>query len=80
MRYPASASGIVAPKHDIEPTADSLVLRDDIGYFIKAGMSSDEVSSCVSAMSAAQKYRLLKQHYTPTNDTVFSYNQDGGCN
>ena len=44
---------------------------NDLGYIIKPLMCCEEVSGAVSSLSAGQKYKLLTDHYKPSDNFPF---------
>ena len=55
-------------EHDQPEASDVL---NDLGCIIKPSMCCEEVSHAVSELSAAQKYKLLTDHYKPNADFPF---------
>ena len=55
-------------------------LDADIGRFINALMTPEEISKAVSNLSDAEKYELLKNPFVPGNDYQYSAVKAGGCN
>ena len=58
-----------------EPT-----ILNDIGLIIKEGMSVEEVSHAVLALSLSQKYLLLTEHFKPDHQFLFPKIYSNGCN
>ena len=58
-----------------EPT-----ILNDIGLIIKEGMSVEEVSHAVLALSPSQKYLLLTKHFKLEQQFVFPKINSNGCN
>lgn len=58
-----------------EPT-----ILNDIGLIIKEGMSVEEVSHAVLALSPSQKYQLLTKHFKPDQQFLFPKIYSNGCN
>lgn len=55
-------------------------LKNDIGNFINATMSSEEVYKVIDNMDQGQRYDLLLNHDKPSRDFVFPTNFLGQCN
>ena len=53
---------------------------NDIGLVIQEGMSLEEVSRAVSALSPCQKYSLLTKHFKPDRGFLFPKIYSNGCN
>ena len=53
---------------------------NDLGYFITATMTTEEVSDRVDSMSDTEKYMLLEKHYSPNKHSIvpFSANKLSG--
>ena len=53
---------------------------NDIGHVIHEGMSVEEVSRAVLALSPCQKYLLLTKHFKPDKGFLFPKMYSNGCN
>ena len=56
------------------------VIYNDLGTIIKPGMSCDEISNHILALSQGQKYKLLIDHFIPSKKYKFPKKFDHGCN
>lgn len=53
--------------------------RSDIGYFIQATKSVEDITRELRAMSEGQRYHLLKNHDKPSSSFIYPTQQLGGC-
>ena len=51
---------------------------NDIEHFIRATMPPGSVKDCVEKMTENQKYNLIKNHFSPEPDFIFTYQYEGG--
>jgi len=65
------------PLHSTSSAASTL---NDIGIVIKEGMSVEEVSHAVSALTPGEKYILLTKHFKPDRRFLFLKVYSKGCN
>ena len=65
---------------ECEVAQPSSVLDSDLGFFIDATKSIEEIAQAVCQMSDDQKYNLLKNHVRPSKNFIFPTTFIGGCN
>ncbi|XP_063750079.1 52 kDa repressor of the inhibitor of the protein kinase-like [Eleginops maclovinus] len=65
---------------ECEVAQPSSVLDSDLGFFIDATKSIEEIAQAVCQMSDGQKYNLVKNHVRPSKHFIFPTTFIGGCN
>ncbi|XP_063749493.1 52 kDa repressor of the inhibitor of the protein kinase-like [Eleginops maclovinus] len=65
---------------ECEVAQPSSVLDSDLGFFIDATKSIEEIAQAVCQMSDGQKYNLVKNHVRPSKHFIFPTPFIGGCN
>ncbi|KAL7841276.1 hypothetical protein SRHO_G00249670 [Serrasalmus rhombeus] len=65
---------------ECEVAQPSSVFDSDLGLYIDATKSIEEITQAVCQMSDDQKYNLLKNHVRPSKNFIFPTTFIGGCN
>ena len=80
MAETAASSDLKPERPDELLSHDTVDLKSDLGFFIEATKSAEDIERSVRSMSKGQKYHLLKHHDKPSCHYIFPTQYLGGCN
>ena len=80
MTETAASSDLKPEQSDESLSHDTADLKSDLGFFIDATKSAEDIERSVRSMSKGQKYHLLKHHDKPSCHYIFPTQYLGGCN